>query len=105
MSSTPSSQPTRLPQITIQHDLPTVLTEIKQGLHAAEDCWVSCYAGEGKSVHGKVRLSEAEAGEGLGGVEATARDGVKAELVRQVSIANHPVLVGQAILMLTISLP
>ncbi|ORY55165.1 WD40-repeat-containing domain protein [Leucosporidium creatinivorum] len=74
---------THLPRITIQDSFPEVSREIREGLHAAEDVWVSCFL-EGKaSVHGKVRVLEREGG---GEVEIEAREGVEAELVDQHSL-------------------
>lgn len=81
MSASPSSV-RQLARLTVQHDLPDVIREIKQGMHAAEDCWISAYLKD-QSVHGKARLSEAE-GTAVG-VEAAGRDGVTAALVSQVS--------------------
>jgi proteasomal ATPase-associated factor 1 len=71
-----------LPRITIQESYPEVSREIEEGLHAAEDVWVSCFVEGRPSVHGKLRVLETEGG---GEVELEARDGVQAEMVDQVS--------------------
>lgn len=71
-----------LPRITIQDSFTEVSREIKEGLHAAEDVWVSCFREGSASVHGKLRVLEKEGG---GDIELEARDGVQVELVDQVS--------------------
>lgn len=78
-----------LPRLTVQDTFTVVLDEIKSGLHAVEDCWVSCYMeGSAASVHGRVRISETE--EGSGEVELVAREGVQVELVGDVSCLSSP---------------
>ncbi|KAL8280451.1 hypothetical protein RQP46_007099 [Phenoliferia psychrophenolica] len=64
-----------LPRITIQESFPTVVSEIRDGTHAAEDIWCSVYRDGETSVHGRVRVTEGE--EDKGDVELTARDGVE----------------------------
>ncbi|KAG8931219.1 hypothetical protein FRC01_001669 [Tulasnella sp. 417] len=46
-----------LPQVTVQHDIGTVMDEVKQGTVLAEDAWVSCYLQGATSVHGKANVS------------------------------------------------
>jgi len=53
-----------LPRVTVQHDISTVIEDVRDGLVAEgwEDIWVSCYH-EGKtSIHGKVRISRSAVG-------------------------------------------
>ncbi|KAG8853216.1 hypothetical protein FRB91_005251 [Serendipita sp. 411] len=62
-----------LPQITVQHDITTVMNDVRDGVVADgwEDAWISCYF-EGKpSVHGKLRITRIS-----GGLSYEARDGV-----------------------------
>ncbi|SCZ96088.1 BZ3500_MvSof-1268-A1-R1_Chr8-1g09995 [Microbotryum saponariae] len=68
-----------LPLITVQPTFPEVVHDIGSGSDAsAEDCWISCYWKGKTSVHGKVRVLEAEGG---GAVELVARDGVTCRMV------------------------
>lgn len=46
-----------LPHVTVQHDIGTVMDEVKQGTVLAEDAWVSCYLQGATSVHGKTSVS------------------------------------------------
>ncbi|KAA1101341.1 hypothetical protein PGT21_017208 [Puccinia graminis f. sp. tritici] len=57
---------TDIPVITIQHDFPEVISDIKNEVCLAEDIWISCYRSSSsssnttetrRSVHGKVRVS------------------------------------------------
>ncbi|KAG8804446.1 hypothetical protein FRC17_005968, partial [Serendipita sp. 399] len=65
---------TLLPQVTVQHDITTVMADVRDDVVSAgwEDAWISCYH-EGKpSVHGKLRISRVP-----GGLSYEARDGVE----------------------------
>jgi hypothetical protein len=73
--------PLALPRITVQPTLPLVIQEIKDGLHGAEDTWVSCYLEASPSVHGRLRVSEVEGG---GDVELEGREGVQVVRVSNV---------------------
>ncbi|KIO29913.1 hypothetical protein M407DRAFT_161144 [Tulasnella calospora MUT 4182] len=46
-----------LPQVTVQHDIGTVMDEIKRGTVLAEDAWVSCYLQGATSIHGKANVT------------------------------------------------
>ncbi|KAG8946647.1 hypothetical protein FRC04_011541 [Tulasnella sp. 424] len=46
-----------LPQVTVQHDIGSIMDDIKQGAVLAEDAWVSCYLQGARSVHGKANIS------------------------------------------------
>ncbi|KAM0751849.1 WD40 repeat-like protein [Meredithblackwellia eburnea MCA 4105] len=70
--TTPSSTQF-LPRITVQETLPLVIQEINDGTHSAEDVWVSVYKEGMNSVHGRVRITANEEGEGVG---FDPRDGV-----------------------------
>ena len=78
-----------LPRITIQETFPVVVSEIRDGTHAAEDIWLSVYLDGETSVHGRVRVTEGE--EDKGDVELTARDGVevlKVSNVRRLAVSS-----------------
>ncbi|KAK4053334.1 hypothetical protein OIO90_003946 [Microbotryomycetes sp. JL221] len=68
-----------IPQVTIQHDFPQVINDIKAGLHAVEDIWISCYAHDRPSVHGKARVSDSD--ETPSGIKLEARHGIDCEMV------------------------
>ena len=46
-----------LPIATIQHDFPTVLSEIYSGVIPSESVWLSCYKHGETSVHGKIEAA------------------------------------------------
>ncbi|KAF8512950.1 WD40-repeat-containing domain protein [Hysterangium stoloniferum] len=48
-----------LPQITVQHDFQTVISEVQEGIISEESFWVSCYKQENSSVHGRVNVCRA----------------------------------------------
>lgn len=84
------SHPIILPIVTVQHDAPTVISEVDSGLIASEDIWVSCYKTGEPSVHGKVRVSLDEYDRSL--VRFDARDGVdmSRSQVRSCLVCNVP---------------
>ncbi|THH11252.1 hypothetical protein EW146_g8110 [Bondarzewia mesenterica] len=51
---TQTISPTILAKTTVQHDFPTVLSEIYTGLVPSERIWLSCYKLDEPSVHGRV---------------------------------------------------
>ncbi|KZV78215.1 WD40 repeat-like protein, partial [Exidia glandulosa HHB12029] len=59
---------TTLPYTTVQHDFPSVISDVRESVVASEDFWISCYREGSTSVHGKVNVSH-DAG-------LVARDGV-----------------------------
>lgn len=81
------SRELHLPTITVQHDLPDVVREIRRGDHAVEDCWTSIYRAGQPSVHGKMRLRE---GDTAGLIELEARDGVDCELLQVDPVSPLP---------------
>ncbi|KAK4048907.1 hypothetical protein OIV83_004463 [Microbotryomycetes sp. JL201] len=70
-----------IPRITVQHDFQQVVEDIRQGLHAVEDVWVSCYAEGQQSVHGKARVSESD--DAPSGIELESRGGIECVLVNK----------------------
>lgn len=72
-----------LPQITIQHDFPLVLSEILSGENAVEDIWISLYQISPPlpptSLHAHCRLSEIPGSST--NVELTPRDGIAVEFI------------------------
>ncbi|KAM0787230.1 hypothetical protein ACM66B_006468 [Microbotryomycetes sp. NB124-2] len=73
-----------IPRITVQHDFQSVVDDIRQGLHAVEDVWVSCYSEGRPSVHGKIRVSETD--QAPCGIELESRGGVECEVVDKDSL-------------------
>lgn len=73
-----SSPPIILPICTIQHDFQAVLADVRDGVVADEDVWVSCYRAGAPSVHGKVRVRRG-GGERGGEVGMESRLGVEFE--------------------------
>jgi proteasomal ATPase-associated factor 1 len=63
-----------VPQITVQHDISTVLEDVRDGIvdSGGEDVWVSCYKEGQTSVHGKLHISKS-----IGGVVFDAREGIE----------------------------
>ncbi|THH03629.1 hypothetical protein EW145_g6130 [Phellinidium pouzarii] len=69
-----------LPIVSLQHDFQTVISDVQDGVVPEEDIWMSCYKTGEPSVHGKVRVSLGEKGEGGSRkVELKSRDGVLLE--------------------------
>ncbi|KAG8959358.1 hypothetical protein FRC03_008088 [Tulasnella sp. 419] len=63
-----------LPQVTLQHDIQTVIDDVRQGITSeGEDVWISCYLNGRPSVHGKAKISPASEGE----VSIEGREGVQ----------------------------
>ncbi|CAG8698219.1 16397_t:CDS:2, partial [Acaulospora colombiana] len=60
--------------ITVQHDISTVLEDVRDGVVDSgwEDVWVSCYKEGHTSVHGKLRISKS-----AGGVTFDVREGIE----------------------------
>ncbi|KZV88425.1 hypothetical protein EXIGLDRAFT_696669 [Exidia glandulosa HHB12029] len=46
-----------LPYTTVQHDFPSVISDVRESVIASEDFWISCYREGSTSVHGKVNVS------------------------------------------------
>ena len=86
---TPTSTPTSsvhhdadaLPCVDLQHDAPTVIQDITQGIGPpSEDIWVSCYHHGNTAVHGKIRVdleNRTIKMKGRGGVNVQVIDSVR----------------------------
>ena len=77
-----------LPLITVQHDINTVIDDIRDGSVASgsEDAWISCYLDGHESVHGKLHISKEP-----GGVMFEARQGVQWQ--GSTTVSSSPILV------------
>jgi len=53
----PPLSPLNFPLITIQHDLTSVISDVREGTVVDEDAWVSCYSIGKNSFHGKIHVS------------------------------------------------
>lgn len=87
-----SSRRVRLPYVAVQPSLPHVVADLvaPDSTVAAEDCWVSCYApgrdgAQPASVHGKIRLTEADRDVSDRALECSVREGaLRVDMVSQV---------------------
>ncbi|WAR55948.1 hypothetical protein PtB15_6B692 [Puccinia triticina] len=92
-----------LPVITIQHDFPEVIADIKNEVCLAEDIWISCYTltsgATTRSVHGKVRVTAdtdaKQSGRTLHDlpISLQGRDGVECEWAAHASYSQLAIIV------------
>lgn len=83
-----------LPQMTVQHDIGSIMDDIKQGAVLAEDAWISCYLQGARSVHGKANISLQN--EDSSKFTLEGRDGISTSWVDRVS-ASSPASVGTVV--------
>lgn len=74
-SNNVTSSPIILPSITIQHDFPSVITDVREGTVPSEEFWISCYKLQEHSVHGKtlVELDDTDRNQ----INLKSREGVE----------------------------
>lgn len=74
-----------LPQVTIQHDVQSVIADVHDRIVTSEDIWVSCYRIGQASVHGKAAVQRSV--NGGDDIELVGREGID---IRRINNVSHP---------------